>query len=96
MKAMTFNSPKAQTANSLKISHFKGTNVQADATLIDNSSASKMLNMQLDSVGTLQRFLGYTKALVVGTTPINGFYHFNNKILVSQGTRIFEFEEGEI
>jgi hypothetical protein len=79
-----------------KITHFRGVNLQSDATLIANNSASKMLNMQLDSVGTLQRFLGYTRALNLGEKPINGFYHFGNKILVAQGNRIFEFEEGEI
>ena len=62
MKQMNFNSPKPQPKTQLKISKFRGVNFQTDATLINDNNASKMLNMQLDSVGTLQRFLGYTRA----------------------------------
>lgn len=83
----------------LKISNFKGVNYQADATLIDNNSASKMLNMQLDSVGTLQRFLGYTRAipLEIGVNkPCYGLF-FNpkiNKLIVSTDGKLYSFTDG--
>jgi hypothetical protein len=83
----------------LKISHFKGVNLQADATLIDNNSASKMLNMQLDSVGTLQRFLGYERAIPseVGINkPCFGLFHNPtiNKLILSTDSKLYSFTDG--
>jgi len=83
----------------LKISNFKGVNYQADATLIANNSASKMLNMQLDSVGTLQRFLGYTRAIPneIGINkPCFGLFHNPtiNKLILSTDSKLYSFTDG--
>ena len=99
MKEMKFNTPSPQKTNKLKISHFKGTNLQSDATLIADNSASKMLNMQLDSVGTLQRFLGYERAipLELGTNkPCFGLFHNPtiNKLIVSTNSKLYSFTDG--
>ena len=83
----------------LKISHFKGENRQADATLIDDNSASKMLNMQLDSVGTLQRFMGFSRAIPLElgiNKPCFGLFHNPtiNKLIVSTDSKLYSFIDG--
>lgn len=83
----------------LKITHFRGINKQTDATLIDDNSASDMLNMQLDSVGTPQRFLGYSRAFPAELgidKPCYGLF-FNptiNKLIVSTDGKLYSFTDG--
>jgi len=99
MQTMKFSNPPPQKTNQLKISHFRGVNKQVDATLIDNNSASDMLNMQLDSMGTPQRFLGYTRAIPTElgvNKPCFGLFHNPtiNKLIVSTDSKLYSFTDG--
>lgn len=94
---MNITAPTAQKKLTEKISKFRGINLQTDETLIDNSSASSMVNMQLDSVGTLQRFLGYIKAYPTDLGNLNYGLFYNptsGKMILSNNGNLYTFTDG--
>lgn len=80
----------------LRIEPFKGINLSVTPTQIDQHQSSDMLNMHIDSRGSLNKRTGYERvfAISLGVGAINGMYLFRkkdgtSKFIIAHGTKLY-------
>ncbi len=91
-----FNSRTPKAPPLLRIEPFKGINLSVTPTQIDQHQSSDMLNMHIDSRGSLNKRTGYERvfAISLGVGAVNGMYLFRKKdgttkFIIAHGTKLY-------
>lgn len=76
----------------LTVEPFKGINLSTTPTQIDKSQSPDMLNMNIDTRGSLNKRTGYKRLFEthLGNSPINGIFEFKK----GDGTKEMLFAHG--
>lgn len=96
-KPQVFKLPKQPAAPPLlRIEPFKGINLSVTPTQIDQHQSPDMLNMHIDSRGSLNKRTGYERvfATSLGAGKINGMFLFRkkdgtSKFIIAHGTKLY-------
>jgi hypothetical protein len=84
----------------LSVEPFKGINVSTTPTQIDKSQSPDMLNMNIDTRGSLNKRTGYTRIFEtnLGAGKINGLFEFKKadgtkEILFAHGDKLYRLDD---
>jgi hypothetical protein len=97
-KPMMMKPQHEPVSSMVKIEKWAGVNELATASQIANNEWPESMNVALDELGAVEKRYGYQQCLPVslGSSPINGFIFFNNKLFVAQATYLYEFNMDEL
>lgn len=101
---MTYKLPKMPPDPPLlRVEPFKGINLSTTPTQIDQHQSPDMLNMHIDSRGSLNKRTGYEKVFntSLGAGKINGLFDYKKadgtkEILIAHGGRMYRLSDIDI